>query len=246
MASAAQCTANCANAQHSTGPRTPAGESRSAQNARQHGFTASSFAVVRLEDLDEIARLKADLISVYQPVNSQELFAVERIALAQQSLLRVARLEAGLFSAALHTAVDHVGDGVVLENYDAIAGIEITRAQNRNYAVAEGLHRMAQRSNVFALVLRYQAQTERHYRRAIEEFDRLKSLRNELPNEPISALQPEETKPPDAPSSNPVSGPEPPREQTIEHRRVEPDGGLSITSQMIDPARIPHLPKGNI
>jgi hypothetical protein len=32
---------------------------------------------------------------------------------------------------------------------------------------------MARESNRFTLLLRYQAQAERHYRRAIEEFDRL-------------------------------------------------------------------------
>ena len=235
-----QLAANRANASRSTGPRTPNGKSRSAQNARQHGFTASTFAVVRIEDLDEIARLKADLVAVYQPVNAQELFAVERIALAQQSLLRVARLEAGLFTSALDTAVDNIGNGVVLQNYDVIAGIEITRAQNQNYAIAEGFHRMTQRSNSWALFLRYQAQTERNYRRAIEEFDRLKSLRGELPNEPISEPQPEPTQP-----ASPA--PEPPAEQFITRRILAPDGILeTISSEPIDPALIPRLPKGNI
>ena len=83
-----QLAANRANAAQSTGPRSPEGKARSAQNSRKHGFTASTFAVVRLEDLDEVARLREDAIAVYQPVNSQELFAVERIALAQQALLR--------------------------------------------------------------------------------------------------------------------------------------------------------------
>jgi hypothetical protein len=76
-----QLAANRANAAKSTGPRTPEGKARSAQNARKHGFTASTFAVVRLEDLHEVAHLKDDLLAVYQPVNSQELFALERIAL---------------------------------------------------------------------------------------------------------------------------------------------------------------------
>ena len=62
-----QLAANRANAARSTGPRTAQGKARSAQNARSHGFTASTFAVVRLEDLDEIARLTADLTAVYRP-----------------------------------------------------------------------------------------------------------------------------------------------------------------------------------
>src|SRR5215471_18634235 len=72
-----QLAASRANAARSTGPRTPEGKARSSQNARKHGFTGSTFSVVRLEDLQEIANLRADLVACYQPVNSQELFALE-------------------------------------------------------------------------------------------------------------------------------------------------------------------------
>jgi hypothetical protein len=41
------------------------------------------------------------------------------------------------------------------------------------------------------LFLRYKVQTEREYRRALEDFERLKALRHELPNEPISGAEPE-------------------------------------------------------
>src|SRR5260370_32936272 len=37
--------ANAANAQHSTGPRTPEGRARSSQNARTHGLTARAVIV---------------------------------------------------------------------------------------------------------------------------------------------------------------------------------------------------------
>src|ERR1039458_6653123 len=117
-----QLAANRANVAKSTGPRSPQGKTRSAQNARKHGFTGSTFAVVRLEDLQEVAHLKDHLVAFYQPVNSQELFAVDRIALAQHALLR------------------SFGEPMVLMN-EELAGngdIEITRAQNRNYLLGEG------------------------------------------------------------------------------------------------------------
>src|SRR2546430_1802167 len=72
-----QLAANRTNAAHSTGPRTPEGKSRSAQNARKHGFTASSYNVLRLESFDGIAGLKHALLARYRPVDAQELFAVE-------------------------------------------------------------------------------------------------------------------------------------------------------------------------
>ena len=222
-----QLAANRANAQKSTGPRTPEGKARSAQNARKHGFTASSFAVVRLEELDAVARLRADAIAVYQPANSQELFAVERIALAQNALLRCARLEAGLFTDAFDETM--LGDQpFITMTREMIGDLEITRAQNRNFSVAEGMTRMAKKSNVWSLFLRYQAQTERLYRRAVEEFERLKRLRAELPavgaeddspNEPIFETQLDrnddvsaspETNPPPPESPAPAPPPDPP------------------------------------
>jgi hypothetical protein len=185
--------ANRANAAKSTGPRTPQGKAHSSQNARKHIFTGSTFAVVRLEDLQEIARLRDDLIAVYKPVNSQEIFALERVALAQHAMLRGARLESGYFTTCLDTSFDSGGEPIRLMN-PTIAGdgdIEVTRAQNRNYLLGDGFHRMARESNSFSLLLRYQAQAERHYRRAIEEFGRLKTLREELPIEPIIEAPPE-------------------------------------------------------
>jgi len=85
---------------------------------------------------------------------------------------------------------------------EAVAGdghLEVTRTQNRNCLLGDGFHRMARQSNSFTLLLRYQAHAERHYRRAIEEFERLKALREKLPNEPITGpdLEPTETTYPD-------------------------------------------------
>jgi hypothetical protein len=187
--------ANRANAAKSTGPRTPEGKARSAQNARKHIFTASTFAVVRLEDLQEIARLRDDLIAVYQPVNSQEIFA-------QHAILRGPRLESGFVTTCLDASFDNGGEPTRLMT-PAIAGdgdIEVTRAQNRNFLLGDGFHRLARESNGFTLLLRYQAQAERHYGRAIEEFDRLKALREELPIEPITDpdLEPTKTTYPDS------------------------------------------------
>src|ERR1039457_2173132 len=212
-----QLAANRANAAKSTGPRTPEGKTRSAQNARKHGFTASSYAVVRLEDLQEVAHLKDDLLAVYQPVNSQELFAIERIALAQQTILRAARLESGLFTTCLNSCYDPFGEPMVLMN-EELAGngdIELTRAQNRNYPLGEGFHHMSCKSSSWSLFLRYQAQAERHGApsgpRAVEEFERLKALREELPNEAIFEAQPEQTETTCPPSeTKPVPPEDPP------------------------------------
>ncbi len=155
--------------------------------------------------------LRADLLAAYQPVNSQELFAIERIALAQQSLLRAARLEFGLLTTCLNEALDESGNPVFLMSKELAGGgdIEITRAQNRNYALADGFHRLVQQSDSWSLALRYQAQAERHYRRAVEEFERLTALRPFSPNKPILEVQPKPNETTCTPQNEPISGPEP-------------------------------------
>ena len=150
-------------------------------------------------------------MAVYQPLNSHELFAIERIALAQQTILHAAHLESGLFTTCLNSCYDPFGEPKVLMN-EELAGngdLEITRAQNRNYPLGEGFPRMSCKSSSWSLFLRYQAQEERHGApsgpRAVEEFERLKALREELPNEAIFEAQPEQTETTCAPSeTNPV------------------------------------------
>jgi hypothetical protein len=237
MPNANRIAANRANAAKSTGPRTPEGKARSSQNARKHTFTPENYAVVRLEEVHAIADLRADLVSCYQPVNSQELFAIERIALAQQSLLRLTALENGLGTACLNETMNPEGFPRELLSEILTKDLEVTRAQNRNYCFAEGFTRLTRISPTWPIFLRYQAQTERLYRRAIEDFERVKALRSELPNEPINEPnnepiappQPQETKaplPPEAEKPEPPPVPRPAASATTPSRKtVDPAAG---------------------
>src|ERR1039458_7019866 len=219
MATDKQNATNRINAQKSTGPRSAAGKMKSALNARKHGFAGNAFTVVRLEDLNEIYQLRQDSLDLYRPVTSQELFAVERIAACQQSLIRATRLEAGLFTTCLDKALDPEGQPMHLMSPE-LAGngdIEITRAQNRNFILGEGFHRATQKPHTWALFLRYQAQAERQYRRATQEFDRLRAFRPELeteeteiPNEPNAPPQPEANQPDPVSRTNPIPTPDQP------------------------------------
>ena len=206
--SKANIAANRVNAKRSTGPRTPEGKARSSQNARKHIFHSSSFPVIRLEEVDDVERLRADAITAYQPANSQETFAVERIVLAQQALLRAERLHSGMFNICLNYTI--TGDdrplraiSPVLVNND----FQICQAQNRNFLLAEGFQRLFTKSGAFTQFLRYQAQAERLYRRAIEEFDRLRKRRDEFTNEPEDAPQLTESEALIAEKTNPDATP---------------------------------------
>jgi len=152
---------------------------------REHTFVPSSYAVVRLEEFDCIAKIRADLIQCYQPVNSEELFALERVALARQSLLRLARMESGIYTACLNESLDPDGRPLSLLQPELVYGKEVTAQQNRNYLVVEGFRRINKGTSDLTLFLRFQAQTERFYRRAIEEFERIRALRDVLPNDTL-------------------------------------------------------------
>jgi hypothetical protein len=142
-----QLAANRANAAHSTGPRSPEGKARSAQNARKHGFTASA-------------------------------------------------LETGFLTTCMNMALGGSPDPIDLLTPELVGDLEVTRIQNRNVCLAAGFHQMTRT-----------AQCDRDYRRAVEDFDRLKSLRHEIPNEPISDPDPLENTPLPAHETNPISAP---------------------------------------
>jgi hypothetical protein len=137
--------------------RTPEGKVRSSQNARKHLFTASNFGVIQVEDLQEIARLKDDLAATYPPTNPQEVFATERLAIAQQALLRASRLESGLLMSCVHRVrvPGHTSN-------QAASDAETMRQLNCNFRLAEGLHRLSQDSKAWSRFLRFQAPTQRH------------------------------------------------------------------------------------
>ena len=179
--SAKQLAANRTNAAKSTGPRSVEGKARSAQNARKHGFAAIAYTLGNLEDNHEIEHLVADAVEFYQPQNSQERYAVERIALAQQAVLRAARLEAGMLSASFVDFVHNGDEGLYVVDFD-ISANPITPEQDRTLMLAQAFIQYG--GGGFSLFLRYQAQAERRYRAAIQEFERLKDLRVETSAEP--------------------------------------------------------------
>ncbi len=87
--------ANRANAQKSTGPRTPAGKAAVAQNARRHGLSGP-FSILAHEDRDEFQKLLDGYRAEFKPVSLHESFLVEEMAQARWTLARARRIEAHL------------------------------------------------------------------------------------------------------------------------------------------------------
>src|SRR5690349_14438396 len=93
MASPAQITANRANAQHSTGPVTPEGKARVAQNATSHGFTSTKL-VVRDDQREEFEALRDSLTEQIDPTGAVEEATFQELLHAAWNLHRFRALEA--------------------------------------------------------------------------------------------------------------------------------------------------------
>ena len=100
MATPAQVTANRANAQKSTGPRSAEGKSASRFNALQHGIDAESIVIPGEAPADYDA-LAADYLSDFRPQSTSEAFNVQTMLRADWQKCRLQRVEADLFRTVL-------------------------------------------------------------------------------------------------------------------------------------------------
>ena len=96
-ASAARQTANAANAQLSTGPRTPEGKACSSQNARKHGLSATQL-LIGPEDREEFDDMLADYQSDVAPQGAIQQTLCDQLVASAWNLRRVRRMEVQLHS----------------------------------------------------------------------------------------------------------------------------------------------------
>jgi hypothetical protein len=95
--SSARLAANTANAQHSTGPRTPDGQARSSQNARTHGLTSRDL-IVAPNEREEFEELLNDYQTDVKPQGAIQHTLFDELVGAAWNLRRVRRMEAELCS----------------------------------------------------------------------------------------------------------------------------------------------------
>src|SRR3954464_7989452 len=96
MATPAQISANRANSQKSTGPRTDAGKSASRFNALQHGLDAKS-VIIPGEDPAEYDALAAGYRDEFRPASPSETFLVDAMIRADWSKRRLQPMETELY-----------------------------------------------------------------------------------------------------------------------------------------------------
>jgi hypothetical protein len=97
--SPARLAANAANAQHSTGPRTPAGRIRSSQNASKHGLTARE-VVIGPGEQDEFDDLLADYQADIKPQGAIQQTLFNPLVATPWNLHRIRRMESELCAGA--------------------------------------------------------------------------------------------------------------------------------------------------
>src|SRR6266851_7243160 len=90
--SPARLEANAANAQHSTGPRTPEGRARSSQNSRTHGLAARDL-VIAPEEREEFEELLNGYQTDVQPQGAAQQSVFELLVGAAWNLRRIRRME---------------------------------------------------------------------------------------------------------------------------------------------------------
>jgi low affinity Fe/Cu permease len=105
MTTSAQIAANQANAQHSTGPRTPEGKAISARNNFQHGFTGA-FTVLPWESQNEFDLLLGSLRDEHKPSGLTETILVDKMAQAIWLSKRAQMLQHVTFNQELPTCDD--------------------------------------------------------------------------------------------------------------------------------------------
>ena len=111
--STAQLEANRANAQLSTGPRTPEGKAASSQNASKHGILARH-TLFDKEDPQELEEFRTVFYNKFQPADDYETSLVDLMIDAKWRIARLHRIEGAEFKRQLHAGNTPAVAGLLL------------------------------------------------------------------------------------------------------------------------------------
>ncbi len=190
MSSQKRIDANRRNAQKSTGPRTPEGKARSAQNALRHGLASiSPHSFLAAEDRTAFDRLLTGYMRIYEPAHQDEVHLLTDAVFCKWRQQRAWTAEAQQLEMA------------IAENqYDLQK--KLPKA-NVAAHLANGFIHSAEQSQ---LLRRYEAQLHRQYLRNLKELRDLQATRTELEPtlEDSEADTPNEPKPPQTDPANPT------------------------------------------
>ncbi|MBY0502258.1 MAG: hypothetical protein K2X03_00005 [Bryobacteraceae bacterium] len=193
MSSEKRIEANRRNALRSTGPRTPEGKARSAQNSTTHGLSSlhrnplAAACFLQMEDQDQYLGMLNQYLATYEPQGQHELDLLTEAVFAKFRQQRLWAAEAAQLEVAI--AKDEKEFRKTLPNADPRAHL------------ANGI---AKSEQILKLYLRYDAQLNRIYRNCLKDLRDLQAQRHipepeeePTPIEPKSEIEitPNEPKP---------------------------------------------------
>ena len=191
MATEAQINANRRNALKSTGPRTPEGKARSAQNALKHGLAAiSPHAFLAVEDKPAFERLLAGYMRIYNPQHADEVDLLVDAAYCKWRQQRLWNTDTQLVEMAI-----------------AINQQDLQRQLPKANAAAHVANATALCSPHAQLNRRYEAQLHRQYLRNLALLRELQAERQHLDSTLPDLDEPPSADPQPAPAENPSSKP---------------------------------------
>jgi hypothetical protein len=124
MSTASRIAINKANAQHSTGPKTPEGKQRSSLNALRHGLTGQ-IVVMPTEDLQAYQLHLESFTDEYRPKGATESNLVQALADTSWRLNRVAALETNLLTMGVtHSSPIPGAPSEVQDAFSIVASLE--------------------------------------------------------------------------------------------------------------------------
>ena len=197
--------ANRRNAQQSTGPRTPQGKAKSAQNSTIHGLSRlhvnplAPGCFLKIEDENQFRILLDEYVATYNPQHRDELDLLTEGVYAKWRQQRLWMAETAQIEIAIAQSETELRKALPMANANA--------------HLANGI---AKSEAVLKLYLRYDAQLHRHYRNCLKDLRDLQAQHlppDDAPSEPKPPARETETAPPIEPN---VSKPEPePDEPTL-------------------------------
>jgi hypothetical protein len=175
--SPARLTANAANAQHSTGPLTPEGKARVAQNALKHGLFSRNVVGLRIPEPErqvEFAELLQELLEDFEPADRLETEFVHRLAAL---IWRVADLQGAVQLSLASTQPGELFCSEGIRSADALGKMEarLSRELSKAFRDLTFLQRYK-----LDFAERVNAHQHRQMKRAMERFDTETRLEDEV------------------------------------------------------------------
>jgi hypothetical protein len=210
--SARQLAANRANAQKSTGPKSPEGKARSSRNGIRHGLTTTTF-LVRNEDVPYFTDFRNAFLDRFNPRDKVELYQVEVMVHARWNQRRAWTIENEILNIEMKRRLEDLEE-------EFIVFTETTR-------LALAMEHCMSESRAVALIHRYEVRLENQFHRALKTLLEMKkdvplpagrsTLQNEpnpdsehpeeLPEPVLPGAPPPQNEPEPAPAAQPAASP---------------------------------------